>query len=118
MFKKINSFRPLLHIPLAVGGLALVAALAFLFGFFVMLLWNWLMPAIFGLGEITYWQGWGLVILAHILFKSGPFNGKKGSHDSNWKKEFRLRFEKKNKEEAETRDTSVSTDEGGENREI
>ncbi len=43
---------------------------AFLFGLFVMLLWNWLMPDIFGLPKIDYWHAWGLVLLSHILFKS------------------------------------------------
>lgn len=43
--------------------------LAFLFGWVVMLLWNWLMPDIFGLKRLTYWQAWGLLILCHILFK-------------------------------------------------
>jgi hypothetical protein len=79
---------------MAIGGLALFAGLAFLFGFFVMLLWNWLMPAIFGLGAITYWQAWGLVVLAHILFKSGHHNGKSRHSDDRWKKRFRARFEK------------------------
>lgn len=35
-----------------------------------MLLWNWLMPTIFGLTTITYWQGFGLWILCDLLFKS------------------------------------------------
>jgi hypothetical protein len=42
----------------------------FLFGWIVMLLWNWLMPEIFGLKEVTYWQAWGLLILSCILLKS------------------------------------------------
>jgi MFS family permease len=41
-----------------------------LFGFLVMYLWNWLMPAIFGLGTITYIQAFGLVVLSKILFGS------------------------------------------------
>lgn len=36
-----------------------------------MLLWNWLMPAIFGLKAITFWQAVGLNFLTGILFKSG-----------------------------------------------
>jgi len=36
-------------------------------GLFVMLLWNWLMPIIFGLPIITYWQGWGISFLSGIL---------------------------------------------------
>jgi hypothetical protein len=50
------------------GGLALALLLAFLFGFFVKLLWNWVMPDVFGLGAITYWQGFGLVLLARMFF--------------------------------------------------
>lgn len=48
----------------------LVATLvaAFIEGLFVMWLWNWLMPAIFGLGGITYWQGWGISFLCGMLF--------------------------------------------------
>lgn len=36
----------------------------------VMLLWDWLMPSLFGLNEITYFQAWGLYILCAILFQS------------------------------------------------
>lgn len=38
-------------------------------GVIVMYLWNWLMPDIFGLTTITYWQGMGLSSLCSILFK-------------------------------------------------
>ncbi len=41
----------------------------FLFGWIVMLLWNWLMPDIFGLPHVTYWQAWGLMLLSCIFFK-------------------------------------------------
>ena len=52
--------------------LALLVVLLFglLHGFFVMLLWNWLVPEIFGLGTITYLQGWGLCVLCAFLFKN------------------------------------------------
>ena len=33
-----------------------------------MLLWNWLMPTIFGLKTITFMQALGLNILSNILF--------------------------------------------------
>ena len=35
-----------------------------------MLLWNWLMPVIFGLSTITWLQALGLCLLCSILFKS------------------------------------------------
>ncbi len=36
----------------------------------IWLLWNWLMPTIFGLTKITFYQAIGLNILSSILFKS------------------------------------------------
>jgi hypothetical protein len=80
-----------------VGGLALAAVLAFLFGLIVMALWNWLMPEIFGLRAITYWEAWGLVLLAHILFKLGGHRDhgsprRDRSRDEEWKERFRERF--------------------------
>lgn len=72
---------------------AIAVLLAFLFGFFVMLLWNWLMPAIFGLPAITYWQAWGLVLLSHLLFKSnGNRNQNRGPRTNDWKSHARSRL--------------------------
>ena len=34
----------------------------------VMSLWNWLMPSLFGLGVITFWQALGLLVFSRILF--------------------------------------------------
>lgn len=51
-----------------IAGLMALTVLALLFGIFVRLLWNALMPAIFGLPEIGFWQAVGLVVLAHIFF--------------------------------------------------
>jgi len=36
----------------------------------VMLLWNWLMPLLFGLSKLTFWQAFGLTWLCSLLFKS------------------------------------------------
>ncbi len=66
-----SRFSPLAIIGMVLGGIVLAVLFAFLFGWVVMLLWNWLMPEIFGLPAITYWQGWGLVLLSHILIKGG-----------------------------------------------
>jgi hypothetical protein len=40
----------------------------------VMLLWNWLMPALFGLITINFWQALGLFVLAKILFGGWGLN--------------------------------------------
>ena len=49
-------------------GIIAIAVLAVVFGIFVKLLWNALMPEIFGLPEIGFWQAVGLAVLAHIFF--------------------------------------------------
>ena len=56
------------RIGLAIGGIVIAILIAFIFGIAVMYLWNWLMPEIFGLPEISFWQAWGFVILSKILF--------------------------------------------------
>lgn len=53
---------------LVILGVIAFAGLALLFGIFVKLLWNALMPVIFGLPEISFWQAVGLAILSHMLF--------------------------------------------------
>jgi len=63
-------------------------------GAVVMLLWNFLMPGIFGLAVINYWQAVGLFALAHILFgsfsrghmMSGVWHERKNPIYEKWKK--------------------------------
>ena len=47
-----------------------------LFGQAVLHLWNFLMPAIFGLQPIGFWQALGLMALSWILFGGGVFRGR------------------------------------------
>jgi hypothetical protein len=54
-------------IGLVILGLIGATALALLLGYVVVWLWNWLMPALFGLTTITFWQAVALVVLARIL---------------------------------------------------
>jgi hypothetical protein len=51
----------------------IVVGLALLIGGPLWLLWNCLMPTIFGLPHITFWQAVGLNILTSILFKSNTY---------------------------------------------
>jgi len=78
-------------IGMVLGGVLIASGMALILGFIVMLLWNWLMPNIFGLTAITFWQAWGLVLLAHIFFKSFPHH-KETRHDEYWKKRFKDKF--------------------------
>ncbi len=63
--------------PLAIVGLLLFIAIG---GLVVSLLWNWLLPPLFGWREITFWQAVGLLALCRILF--GGFGGHHRSHHS------------------------------------
>lgn len=36
----------------------------------LMWLWNWLMPELFGLQTIGFWQAFGLLVMSGLLFKS------------------------------------------------
>ena len=46
-----------------------VAAVAVLFfGLVTWLLWNWLVPILFGGPALSYWQAFGLLLLTKILF--------------------------------------------------
>ena len=75
--------RALRIVGLVLLGVIAAAAFALVFGWLVMLLWNWLMPAIFGLGLITYWQAFGIVVLAKLIF--GAVGGR-GGHHRGWRK--------------------------------
>ena len=70
MCKRFRELRLPLKILIILGMIAMAAGFTFLYGLVVMLLWNWLMPDIFGLPRIDYWHAWGVVLLSHILFKS------------------------------------------------
>jgi hypothetical protein len=66
------------------------------FGFVVMSLWNWLMPALFGWKLVSFWQAVGLVILSKILF--GGFHGHSGRHRY-WRHRMMERWEQMTPEE-------------------
>jgi hypothetical protein len=67
-----------------IGGVALAALFALLFGWLVQILWNWLMPSLFSLKEISYWQAFGIVVLSKLLFGCGhhgrPRHGRNFHH--------------------------------------
>lgn len=68
-----------IFIPLA------IAAGAFIFGSIVMFLWNGILPAVFGITTITFWQALGILVLSKILF--GSFRGGhwRGHHGHDWR---------------------------------
>jgi uncharacterized membrane protein len=71
--------------PLAILGIALCI---FIGGEIVMRLWNWLLPALFGWRQITFWQGLAILALCRILFGGHVWRGSGRSH-------FRRRMEER-----------------------
>jgi len=67
------------------------------FGFVASQLWNYLMPALFGLRTITFWQAVGLTILGRILF--GGF--RPGFGGAPWRRHRMARWEQMTPEERE-----------------
>ena len=68
------------------------------FGYVTMYLWNWLMPAIFGLRTITFVQALGLVILSKVLF--GGFH-RHGGGRRGWRRGMEERLAQMTPEERE-----------------
>jgi hypothetical protein len=67
-------FHGLFHVLLGAG-------VCVLFGWAVMLLWNWLMPGITGWSTIGFWQAVGLLALCRLMFGGlGWHFMKKGPH--------------------------------------
>jgi hypothetical protein len=58
--------------PLAILGFLLFIAIG---GEVVQLLWNWLVPTLFGWRPITFWQALGLLALCRILFGGFGMHG-------------------------------------------
>jgi hypothetical protein len=61
-----------------IGGLVLFALAFFLFGYVTMYLWNWLMPGLFHLPSVDFYQAIGLVLLGKILFGGIHMRGGRG----------------------------------------
>ena len=60
--------KPILTFSLVTALLTVVALIVFALP--LMLLWNWVMPEIFNLPQITFAQALGLNLLCSILFKT------------------------------------------------
>lgn len=63
-----------------IGAIVMILAVIFLFAmlaaFPVKWLWDWLMPDLFNLKEISVWQAWGMIVLSGLLFKGSAANSK------------------------------------------
>jgi hypothetical protein len=70
-----------------------------LISFATMHLWNWLMPAVFGLRTISWVQSLGLLVLSKILFGGFGRGGRGGRRG--WKRDMKERWEQMSPEERE-----------------
>ena len=76
---------------------AILAVAVLVFGFVVTHLWNYVMPPLFGLHMISFWQAVALVILGKLLF--GGFRpGPGGMH---WRRRMMERWEQMTPEQRE-----------------
>jgi len=78
---------------LAMAGLAVFSTI-------VLLLWNTLMPELFHLPAITFWQAAGLLILSKILF-GGFRGGCGGGFGGRWRRKMQQRWMDMTPEERE-----------------
>lgn len=82
-------------------GLILAVTFALIFGYAVMASWNAVIPGLFSLAAIDYWQAVALLVLGRILF--GSFSHKGHRHGGR----YRPRFGRHHKCAAPTEDRSA-----------
>lgn len=70
--------------PLAILGMVLFIIIG---GGLVQWLWNWLLPALFGWPQVTFWQALGFLALCRILFGGWHSSGR-----SDWRRRMRERL--------------------------
>jgi len=86
----------------AIKILAMAVVAVLVFGYGTELLWNWLMPAIFGLRTIGFAQAIGLLVLSKILLGfGGRGGGGWGRGRDRWKEGMKERWEQMTPEERE-----------------
>lgn len=93
--------------------LVMVPAVLAAIGQVVTLLWNALLPPLFGWPTITFWQGLGLLVLCRILF-GGLGSGGGGHHSKEITPEERERFRQRMRDRLgdtpESRESTVQSD--------
>lgn len=83
-------------------GIVVAVFFALVFGLAVKALWNWIMPPVFGLAVISYWQAFGIIILSKILFSgmhphpdrhARSFRRRRPSYERWWREEGQAAFD-------------------------
>jgi hypothetical protein len=89
--------------------LLIVVVAGAVLGFVIMHLWNWLMPSLFGLNMITFWQALGLFVLGKLLL--GGFHRHHGGRPR-WGRKMRECWEQMSPEQRERFRTGMSNRRG------
>mgnify|MGYP003705311139 FL=1 len=63
-------------LEIILGGIGALILVVLVFTLPTYFLWNWLMPDLFNLPYINFWQALGINFLSSILFKSYNINSK------------------------------------------
>lgn len=97
-----------------IGMAMFVIAAILIFPAITMMLWNWLIPALFSGPVISYWQALGLIILSKILFSGGLRGGHHHRHSrsAQWKSHLRekIEFKQQDKHQVAEELTSKASD--------
>ena len=83
---------------LAPAGIVGMLHLTAIGGLVVRLLWNWLLPPLFGWPQITFWQAVGMLALCRILFGGRGWHGSGRSH---FRRRMQARWDRMTPEERE-----------------
>jgi hypothetical protein len=95
-------------IAIAIAAAIAITIFIFLGGKVVQLLWNWLLPPLFGFPAVTYWQALGLLALCRILF--GNFGGRGGPRKSRMSLEEREGFRRRMRDRCGSPPTATMAD--------
>ncbi len=92
---RFREFHPAIKALVIIAGIAFLGGIFILMGFVVSWLWNWLMPVLFRLPTIGFWQAWGLLLLTTILFNR-PHSVGEASRERRRKRDLRDRLREAN----------------------
>ena len=84
------------------GGTAVLVAVTLVLSLAVMLLWNALVPDLFGGPVLRYLQALGLLVLSHVLLRGwSPWRHRNGWRRDRWRRRFEEKLEAMTPEERE-----------------
>ena len=81
----------LIFVPVAIFG----------FGGAVYFLWNWLMPSLFHLPAVSFWQAVGILCLSWLLFGGLRGSGPRSGYRRSWRRRMQEHWEQMTPEERE-----------------